>query len=155
MNRASKSLLCAAAGLTLLTAAGCAADEQEASNAASPAAPSASAGASSSGSQSSPSGSYADGEYSGSGSYIPPSGTTEEVDVKLTLKENVVTDLEVKTSGKNLQSKQYQREFTSGINQEVVGKSLDELDVDKVAGSSLTSQGFNRALDAIRSVAAS
>lgn len=165
MNRASKSLLCAAAGLSLLTAAGCAADEQEAaSESPAPAAPSSAAptspssggssGAASDAAQAS-SGSYADGEYSGTGSYIPPSGKSEDVDVKLTLKDNVVTDLEVEASGKNLQSKQYQREFTTNIQDQVVGKNIDQLDVDKVAGSSLTSQGFNRALDAIRSVAAS
>ena len=161
MNRASKSLLCAAAGLSLLTAAGCAAEEQEtAAESPAPAAPSTAASSagstapSSSGSAAA-SGSYTDGEYSGTGSYIPPSGTSEDVDVKLTLKDNVVTELDVETSGKNPTSKQYQREFTSNVQEQVVGKSLDELDVDKVAGSSLTSQGFNRALDAIRSVAAS
>ena len=156
MNRASKSLLCAAAGLSLLTAAGCAADEQEAaSESPAPAAPSSAAPTSSSGESSAASGSYNDGEYSGTGSYIPPSGKSEEVDVKLTLKDNVVTELEVETSGNALQSKQYQREFTSNIQEQVVGRNIDELDVDKVAGSSLTSQGFNRAVDAIRSVAAS
>ncbi|MDM7989735.1 FMN-binding protein [Arthrobacter sp. zg-Y877] len=157
MNRASKSLLCAAAGLSLLSAAGCAAGEDTADAGQAPAesptaSPSTSGTASASGSASE---SYADGEYSGTGSYIPPSGTSEDVDVTLTLEGGVVTELEVETSQKNPTSKQYQREFTSGVKEQVVGKSLDELDVDKVAGSSLTSEGFNRALDAVRSVAAS
>lgn len=156
MNRASKSLLCAAAGLSLLSAAGCAAGEEEAaSESPAPAAPSSAAPTAASGESSTASGTYADGEYSSTGSYIPPSGTSEDVDVKLTLKDNVVTELEVETSQKNPTSKQYQREFTSNVQDQVVGKKLDELDVQKVAGSSLTSQGFNRALDAIRSVAAS
>lgn len=156
MNRASKSLLCAAAGLFLLSAAGCAAGEEEAaSESPAPAAPSSAAPTAASGESAAASGTYADGEYSGTGSYIPPSGTSEDVDVKLTLKDNVVTELEVETSQKNPTSKQYQREFTSNVQDQVVGKKLDELDVQKVAGSSLTSQGFNRALDAIRSVAAS
>lgn len=166
MNRASKSLLCAAAGLSLLSAAGCAAGEE--ADTAAPAGPASESPAQSpaqspavsdasgaAGSGSAASGKYTDGEYSGTGSYIPPSGTSEDVDVKLTLEGNVVTELEVETSQKNPKSKQYQREFTSNVQEQVVGKNIDELDVDKVAGSSLTSQGFNRALDAIRSVAAS
>ncbi|MCC9203529.1 FMN-binding protein [Arthrobacter sp. zg-Y769] len=162
MNRASKSLLCAAAGLSLLSAAGCAAGEEPAEAGAAPAespAESAPASAPASSGAASPdaagSGSYTDGEYSGTGSYIPPSGTSEDVDVTLHLEGSVVTELEVETSQKNPTSKQYQREFTSNVKEQVVGKNLDELDVDKVAGSSLTSEGFNRALDAIRSEAAS
>ncbi|UWX96226.1 FMN-binding protein [Arthrobacter zhaoxinii] len=163
MNRASKSLLCAAAGLSLLSAAGCAPGEDTADTDPAPAESPASSSASSpaeSSAASSPdaaagSGNYADGEYSGNGSYIPPSGTSEDVDVTLQLENGVVTELDVETSQKNPTSKQYQREFTSGVKEQVVGKSLDELDVDKVAGSSLTSQGFNRALDAIRSEATS
>ena len=167
MNRASKSLLCAAAGLSLLSAAGCAAGEETDTAVDTPAGPSTSAGdspaqsparsdAGATGSaDSGASGKYADGEYSGTGSYIPPSGTSEDVDVTLRLENNVVTELEVETSQKNPTSKQYQREFTSGVQEQVVGKNIDELDVHKVAGSSLTSEGFNRALDAIRNVAES
>ncbi|MCC3276922.1 hypothetical protein LJ753_13705 [Arthrobacter sp. zg-Y20] len=160
MNRASKSLLCAAASLSLLSAAGCAAgeDSESADAAEAPASPSASQSAAPSPAataDASASGAYADGEYSGTGSYIPPSGTSEDVDVTLRLENNVVTELEVKTSQKNPTSKQYQREFTSNVQEQVVGKNIDELDVHKVAGSSLTSEGFNRALDAIRSVAGS
>ncbi|MCQ1995025.1 hypothetical protein [Arthrobacter sp. zg-Y1171] len=162
MNRASKSLLCAAAGLSLLSAAGCAAGEETVDAGEAPAKSPASSPASSpeSSAAASPdaaagSGSYADGEYSGTGSYIPPSGTSEDVDVTLRLEGSVVTELEVETSQKNPTSKQYQREFTSNVKEQVVGRNLDELDVDKVAGSSLTSEGFNRALDAIRSEAAS
>ncbi|MCQ1949573.1 hypothetical protein NNX28_06465 [Arthrobacter sp. zg-Y859] len=154
MNRASKSLLSAAAGLSLLSAAGCAAGEETAGAGQAPAEPPASSPASAPGSAAG-SGSYADGEYSGTGSYIPPSGTSEDVDVTLRLEGGVVAELEVETSQKNPTSKQYQREFTSNVKEQVVGKNLDELDVDKVAGSSLTSEGFNRALDAIRSEAAS
>ena len=167
MNRASKSLLCAAAGLSLLSAAGCAAGEEADTAVEAPAgsptatsdtpaqSPVPSDAAASGSADSDASGKYADGEYSGTGSYIPPSGTSEDVDVTLRLENNVVTELEVETSQKNPTSKQYQREFTSGVQKQVVGKNIDELDVHKVAGSSLTSEGFNRALDAIRSVAES
>lgn len=99
-------------------------------------------------------GNYADGTYSGQGTYTPPSNTTEEVDVTLTLEGNTVTSLEVATSGNHPTSKMHQRDFTTHIQEQVVGKKLDELDVKKVSGSSLTSSGFNKALDAIRTEAA-
>ena len=48
---------------------------------------------------------------------------------------------------------QYQQ-FIAGIDQEVVGKSLNDIEVTKVSGSSLTSGGFNEALAQIKSEAA-
>ncbi|MBF4993585.1 hypothetical protein ITX31_05610 [Arthrobacter gandavensis] len=147
-----KPLLTAAAGLALLGTAGCGSAgtaqdtaPDEAPGTAAPAAPS---GAPAAG------GEYQDGEYTAAGSYIPPSNTKEEVTVSLTLADGVVTNLQVSTSGNHPTSKRYQAEFTDGVQQEVVGKPLDEVTVDKVAGSSLTSSGFNKALDEIKSEAA-
>ena len=143
-----KPLLTAAAGLALLGTAGCgsagtaqdtAVDEASGTPSAAP-----------------PAGSreFQDGEYTATGTYIPPSNTKEEVTVSLTLSDGVVTDLEVSTSGNHPTSKRYQAEFTDGVQQEVVGKPLDEVKVDKIASSSLTSSGFNKALDEIKSEAA-
>ena len=149
MTPARKTLLFTAASLTLAsTACAPAADGGASAADTAPAAESAAG-------TPAPAGTYANGEYSASGSYIPPSNQTEEVDVTLTLTDGVVTALEVKTSGNNPGSKPYQREFSSGIQEQVVGKNIDELDVHKVVGSSLTSSGFNKALDAIRAEAAS
>lgn len=147
MTPSRKTLLFAAASLTLASTA-CAGTADDGASAADTS-PAAQAGTPA------PSGSYADGEYSASGSYIPPSNQTEEVDVTLTLENNVVTALTVNTSGNNPTSKQYQRKFTSGVQEQVVGRNINELDVHKVAGSSLTSSGFNKALDTIRAEAAS
>lgn len=147
-----KPLLTAAAGLALLGTAGCGstgtaqdAASDEATGASTPAA---SSGAPATGGQ------YQNGEYTATGSYIPPSNTKEEVTVSLTLSDGVVTDVEVSTSGNHPTSKRYQAEFTGGVQQEVVGKPLDEVKVDKIASSSLTSSGFNKALDEIKSEAA-
>ncbi|CEA08579.1 hypothetical protein BN1051_01934 [Arthrobacter saudimassiliensis] len=144
---ARKHLLAVAAGLSLIGAAGCAADE------AAPEAPA--AGPSSAGKTAAPSGTYADGGYAAEGSYIPPSGTAEQVDVELTLEDGTVTALEVATSGTNPTSARYQQEFTDNIQDQVVGRNIDELDVGKVAGSSLTSRGFNEALERIKTEARS
>lgn len=97
---------------------------------------------------------YADGTYTESGSYQSPNGT-ETVDVTITLGDGIVTDVEVVGQGESRDSQRYQGEFIDGIAAEVVGKDIDTLTVSKVAGSSLTSGGFNSAVDAIKADAAS
>jgi hypothetical protein len=44
--------------------------------------------------------------------------------------------------------------FIGGIADEVVGKDIDEISVSRVAGSSLTSGGFNDAIEQIKAEAA-
>jgi uncharacterized protein with FMN-binding domain len=95
------------------------------------------------------SGDYADGTYTETGNYQSPNGT-EQVDVTLTLENNAIVDVSVVGFGESPNSKQFQGEFINGIAAEVVGKNIDELSVDKVAGSSLTSGGFNKAVEAIK-----
>lgn len=98
-------------------------------------------------------GAYADGEYTESAQYQSPNGT-EQVEVTVTLADGVITAVEVVGDGTNPNSKLYQGKFAGGIADVVVGKSIDEISVDKVAGSSLTSGGFNDAIDAIKADAA-
>ena len=52
------------------------------------------------------------------------------------------------------ESEQYQGQFIGGISDAVVGQDIDDLAVSRVAGSSLTSGGFNQAIEAIKSEAA-
>lgn len=94
----------------------------------------------------------ADGTYTASGSYVSPGGR-QEVEVTLTLAADVVTDVDVAVGAVDPQSELFQGKFASGIADVVVGVPLDELAVDKVAGSSLTSGGFNEAVEAIRAQA--
>ncbi|MWV50529.1 FMN-binding protein [Rathayibacter sp. VKM Ac-2803] len=96
---------------------------------------------------------YADGTYDAEGSYTSPGGN-ESVGVSITLEGGVVTAVTVTPESENPTGEQYQERFASGISGEVVGKSLDELDVTKVSGSSLTSGGFNEAVETIKADAA-
>ena len=91
---------------------------------------------------------YADGEYTASGSYTTPGGR-ESVTVTLTLDDDVVTALTVEGSAEQGDALRYQSEFIENISSEVVGVAIDDLDVSKVAGSSLTSGGFNDAISQI------
>lgn len=95
---------------------------------------------------------YTDGTYDASGSYQSPNGT-EEVDVTITLEGDVITAVEVVGHGSSPDSKRYQGEFIDGIAAEVVGKDIDDIQVDRVGGSSLTSGGFNSAVEEIKAEA--
>ena len=92
---------------------------------------------------------YTDGTYEASGSYQSPNGT-ESIDVTLTLEGDVITAVEVVGNGESPDSKRYQGEFIDGIADEVVGVDIDDISVDRVGGSSLTSGGFNQAVADIK-----
>lgn len=98
-------------------------------------------------------GEYSDGTYTADGSYQTPE-TVETISVTLTLADGVVSDVEVTGDPQARESEQYQGQFIDGISDEVVGKSLDEIEVSRVAGSSLTSGGFNEAVESIKEQAA-
>ncbi|MCT9820594.1 hypothetical protein N3K63_09900 [Microbacterium sp. W1N] len=98
-------------------------------------------------------GAYTDGTYTAEGSYQTPE-SVETISVTITLAGDVVTDVEVTGDPTKRESEQYQSQFIGGISDEVVGKNLDDISVSRVAGSSLTSGGFNAALDEIKSEAA-
>lgn len=139
--------LTAAAGITLL--AGCA---PVASQAEEPGATD--AGSSDAGDAGSPgSGAYANGTYTAEGSYATPE-SVETITVTVTLADDVVTAVEVTGEPQKRESQQYQGQFVGGIADVVVGQSIDNLQVSRVAGSSLTSSGFNEAIEAIKSEAA-
>lgn len=95
---------------------------------------------------------YKDGTYSADGTYTSPNGQ-EKVGVELTLAADKVSAVNITTHPSNPNTKKFQGEFASGIAAQIVGKSIDELNVSKVAGSSLTSGGFNEAVENIKSQA--
>ena len=99
------------------------------------------------------SGDYADGQYNANADYRSPGGT-EKIGVTLTLKGNTIDAVEVVGRGSSPEAIRYQGEFIDGISAEVVGKNIDEVKVDRVAGSSLTSGGFMKAIAAIKEEAA-
>ncbi len=94
-------------------------------------------------------GSYNDGVYEATGEYSNPGGQSK-VKVEVTLADGKISVVKVTPEATNGTSKGYQQKFASGIAPSVVGKSIDELDVSKVSGSSLTSQGFNQAIEQIK-----
>ncbi|MBT2553769.1 FMN-binding protein [Arthrobacter sp. ISL-5] len=150
-----KSVFAGIAGLSLAgTVAGCApsaqqpaAQETQTSESSATAAPSSSSSAlATSGAG------YKDGTYSADGTYKSPNGT-ETVGVQLTVANGTVSAVEITEHPSNPNTRKFQGQFASGIADQVVGKSLDEIKVSKVAGSSLTSGGFNQAVEEIKTQA--
>lgn len=92
---------------------------------------------------------YKDGTYSATGAYLSPGGR-ESVELTVTIKDGVITDTTLKTEGATLESEEHQELFADHYKELVVGKKINGLSLSRVAGSSLTSNGFNDALDDIR-----
>lgn len=154
-----KSLYVGFAGLSIVgTAAACAPSTQAPTQTpatqnggqASTGSPSSSAGAS--GGPAAAGSTYKDGTYSADGTYTSPNGQ-ETVGVQLTIAGDKVTAVNITTHPSNPNTRKFQGEFAGGIAAQIVGKDIDELNVSKVAGSSLTSGGFNDALQQIKSQA--
>lgn len=98
---------------------------------------------------------YADGGYQADGSYTSPGGR-ETIEVNLSLADGVITAVSVDNPATtNPNSLRYQGDFIAGIADEVVGVAIEDVEVDRVGGSSLTSGGFNEALDDIMAQAQS
>ena len=98
---------------------------------------------------SSPQASYKDGEYKQVGVYTSPAGP-EQIDVDIRIKAGIVTEASVTPKAENPKSKYMQGVFIENYKQLVVGKNIKNLKLGKVAGSSLTPQGFNDALEKIK-----
>jgi uncharacterized protein with FMN-binding domain len=130
INRPARALALGAAGLGLMGAlAGCAGAADAAGTGGGP---------------------YTDGTYTEDGGYISPAGP-QTVTVKLTLAGDHISAITVTPHAVDPTAKEYQAMFVQGIAAVVVGKDIDELNVSRVAGSSLTSGGFNKAIEAIKS----
>lgn len=95
---------------------------------------------------------YKDGTYSADGTYRSPQGQ-ETVGVQLTLASGTITAVKITEHPSNPNTRKFQGEFSGGIAAQVVGRNIDELNVEKVAGSSLTSGGFNEAVEKIKAEA--
>ena len=134
--------LAAVAGVALL--AGCAPTGSDAAD-------DTSTGSGSTGSTGS--GAYADGTYRADGSYQTPE-SVETISVTVTLQDDVITTVDVVGDPQKRESEQYQGEFIGGIAEVVEGQDIDEIQVSRVAGSSLTSGGFNEAIEQIKAEAA-
>lgn len=92
---------------------------------------------------------YKDGTYDASANFQTPDGI-DGITVKVTIANNVITSVSADTTASSRESQQYDDAFLSSYKSEVVGKNVNEVHLNRTAGASLTSDGFNKALDEIR-----
>lgn len=93
-------------------------------------------------------GSYKDGEYTAQGAYSVPGGNNS-ISIKLTIKDGKIAAVMTDDKYAERESSYYIDSFNSAIEGAVVGQPLDGLSLSRVGGASLTTQGFNQALDSI------
>lgn len=97
---------------------------------------------------------YKDGIYSAQGSYVSPGGP-REIGLTITLENGMVTDTTFEGNAEDPQSKRFQGEFGDNYAPLIVGKDIDDVELTKVSGSSLTPKGFTDALEKIKTQAQS
>lgn len=93
--------------------------------------------------------SYKNGTYKATGSYLSPGGR-ESIDLTVTIENGIITKTELGQNATDRDAREYQEEFAKGYAELVVGKEVDSVKLSRVAGSSLTSNGFNTALEQIK-----
>lgn len=89
------------------------------------------------------------GNYTSIGTYVSPAGK-EEIEVTLSIENNIVTNALVVSKATADASVKYQKEFIDNYKEQVIGKNINQLMLVKVSGSSLTPKGFNDALQKIK-----
>lgn len=96
-----------------------------------------------------PASAYKDGIYSVTGNYRSPAGA-EEIDVSITLTDDIVADASVAVKATNAVSIKLQEDFVSNFRPLVVGKKITEVGLSKISGSSLTPKGWNDAVEKVK-----
>jgi len=95
--------------------------------------------------------SYRDGTYEATGWY---GGLPSHHDVELTLVDDEVTQVSVSTPAEDPTSLEYQQAFAAAVPGEVIGRRVDEIQIDRLAGASGCPDGFMDALEQIKAEAA-
>lgn len=91
---------------------------------------------------------YADGTYTARGYY---GGAPSYMTFTVTLDDDLIADVSSELMPDNNDtSRGYQERFAAALPDEVVGRSVDEVEVGVLAGSSSCGDGFNDALAKIR-----
>lgn len=93
---------------------------------------------------------YADGRYEATGEY---GSQDSSIGVTLTLADDVITEVTVDPHATDPTSLDLQERFADAIGDRVVGRDIDDVHIDRLAGSSHTPDGFNDALEKIKNEA--
>ena len=99
---------------------------------------------------------YQNGTYTSNITYRLPNGGSHDMEVILTLEEDTVTEMTIHYDGdRSGGSTPNQERFNQAAAPLVVGQKVDTIALSRVGGSSLTTGGFNDALEEIKGQARS
>jgi uncharacterized protein with FMN-binding domain len=90
---------------------------------------------------------YRDGTYTADGWY---GGQPSRIGVRLTLANGAISSVTITNYATDPTSLGFQRDFAAAVPAAVVGKPIDQANVERLAGASGTSEGWNSALELIR-----
>ena len=93
-----------------------------------------------------PASEFADGSYTTRVSYLTPSRSSHDMDVTLTIENDVVVASSITYDGGDGPGNSHHRRFDAAYKSEVVGMQLSEISLSRVGGASLTSASFNEAV---------
>jgi uncharacterized protein with FMN-binding domain len=91
---------------------------------------------------------FKDGSYEESVSYPVPK-STNTLKAKITIKNDIVTEISTSHTYTNEKSKEYLDPFDKEISSAVVGKKVKDIDLDILGGASLTSEVFNELIESV------
>lgn len=91
---------------------------------------------------------FRNGSYTTEASYFTPARTRHDMDITLTVTDDIVTDAAITYDGGAPETGHHRR-FDSAYRDAVIGVALDEISLARVGGASLTSEAFNEAVDTI------
>ena len=97
-----------------------------------------------------PSSPYKNGTYTATGTYSSPGSNHERITITVTLSSGVIASTSAVQGAQEQEGREYQAQFISGYRSLIVGKSIDNVHLSRVSGSSLTSNGFNSAISQIK-----
>lgn len=93
---------------------------------------------------------YRDGTYEATGWY---GSLPSHQDVTLTIADDLVTDVAITTPAEDPTSLEHQQRFAAALGDEIVGRDIDTIALDRLAGASGCSEGFMNALAEIKETA--
>lgn len=94
--------------------------------------------------------SYIDGTYTAIASYFTPKRVKHEISATLTVRNDIITSADVQYDGESAKTPSHQG-FDGAYRPLLLGVSVDNLDLSRVGGASLTTTAFNEALADIKS----
>lgn len=92
---------------------------------------------------------FDNGSFTAAVTYLTPARSTLSMDVTLTLADDKVTTASIIYDNGDGPSNSHQRRFDAAYQAEVVGRSLADIALSRVAGASLTTDSFNEAVAAV------